>query len=93
MAFGGQAPALQSQDLFTTTDPFHDLEEQGAESSLRVYGATGGSAPIQRPKLVLSEQDTDDIPMHDFQVSCLDGNLFYQIFLLALYINTVADLI
>ena len=67
MAYGGQAPLFQtqSQDLFSATDLFCEAEDQGADSPLRAYGSTGGSAPMQRPKL---EPDSDEIPLHDFQV-------------------------
>ncbi|XP_076445522.1 transmembrane protein 134-like [Babylonia areolata] len=68
MAYGGHSPQFQTQnhDLFSASDLFQDLEESGADASLRVYGATGGSMPIQRPKLA-HEGETDGIPMHDFQ--------------------------
>ncbi|KAK7107993.1 transmembrane protein 134-like [Littorina saxatilis] len=70
MAYGGQMPQLQAQshDLFAANDMFHDFDDESAENTLRAYGATAGSTPIQRPKLGLSSGDTDEIPMYDFQL-------------------------
>ncbi|KAL8586621.1 hypothetical protein ACOMHN_040129 [Nucella lapillus] len=89
MAYGGPSPQFQTQnhDLFSDTDLFQDLEEAGCDVNLRVYGATGGSTPIQRPKLAL-EADSDGIPLHDFQADGKDPLIMTQTSRASPYIST-----
>lgn len=69
MASGGTGGQLQidARDLFGVEELCRDWGDPGPETQLRVYGATGGSTPMQRPKGA-PEIETDDIPLHEFQL-------------------------
>ncbi|KAK7503199.1 hypothetical protein BaRGS_00005464 [Batillaria attramentaria] len=79
MATGGHSGNFQTdtQDLFGLDDITREWGDNGTDPQLRIYGATGGSSPLQRPKGA-PEVDTDDIPLHDFQLDSHKDPLIFN---------------